>query len=370
VSKIKVLQIIKSLGRGGAEKLLTETLSLHDQEKFEFHYIYFLPWKDQLVAELKANGGRVTCLPANNNIQLVMQVGRVVKYIRENKIDLIHAHLPWAGIVSRRAGRNANIPVIYTEHNKQERYHFATRWMNLLTMNWLSGIVAVSDDVADSIRKHKPKLSAPLHVILNGVDTMKFNSPDVQCDIRQQLNIDPAAIVVGTIAVFRFQKRLEVWLKCAADFHKKFPQARFIIVGDGPLKSQILKHTSDLGLDDVVYFAGLQTEVRPWLKAMDVYFMSSVFEGLPIALLEAMAMQLPVVTTNAGGIKQVIREGVEGLMCDVQNTEQLTPLLEKMAGDARLRAECGARARDRVISAFSLKTMVRSLEDLYEKSSR
>ncbi len=141
--RIRVLQVIKSLGRGGAETLLVETLKLHDRDKFDFHYIYFLPWKNQLVDGLIANGGKVSCFPANNNIQLLLKVRKLVRYIRENEIDLIHAHLPWAGVVARLAGKMTGIPVIYTEHNKQERYHFATRLLNLTSMNLLSTVVEV-----------------------------------------------------------------------------------------------------------------------------------------------------------------------------------------------------------------------------------
>src|SRR5688572_13247890 len=92
-SKKKVLHIIKSLGRGGAEMLLPETLSCHDQSKFEFHYIYFLPWKDQMVGALKHAGGKVRCFQANNNVQIMLQYRKVIRYIRENNISLIHAHL-------------------------------------------------------------------------------------------------------------------------------------------------------------------------------------------------------------------------------------------------------------------------------------
>ncbi|HMQ00995.1 MAG TPA: glycosyl transferase, partial [Cyclobacteriaceae bacterium] len=125
--KIKVLHIIKSLGRGGAEMLLPETLKLHDQSKFEFHYIYFLPWKNQLVQALEAAGGKVICLPAGNNISILFQYRKVIQYIKSHNIQLVHAHLPWAGFVSRLVKIFCPISLIYTEHNKQERYHFLTR---------------------------------------------------------------------------------------------------------------------------------------------------------------------------------------------------------------------------------------------------
>ncbi|HEY5750356.1 MAG TPA: glycosyltransferase family 4 protein [Chryseolinea sp.] len=367
-SRIKVLHIIKSLGRGGAEMLLPETLRLHDREKFEFQYIYFLPWKDQMVESIRRNGGEVTCFAAKNNLQLMFQARRVARFAKENNIQLIHAHLPWAGILARLVGVLTKIPVVYTEHNKQERYHVGTRTANLLTMNALSEVIAVSDDVAESIRKFKPRLKAPLRTILNGVNDEHFR-PGLVSDqeVRQAHGIPADAPVVGTIAVFRFQKRLEVWLEVAAEILKRCPTAHFIIVGDGPLKSQVLKKRTALGLEAHVHFPGVKTEVRPYLAAFDIYMMSSVFEGLPIALLEAMAMECAIVTTDAGGIKEVIRHELDGLLCTTDEPMKLAGYAEQLIKDKDLRGRFRQNARKRVIDRFSMGKMVQELENMYKE---
>lgn len=366
MKKIPILQIIKSLGRGGAEMLLPETLRLHDRERFEFHYIYFLPWKDQMVGSIEAHGGKVTCIPAKNNLQLMANVSSIVQYIRKHDIKLIHAHLPWAGIVARRAGRITGVPVVYTEHNKQERYHVLTRWMNLLTMNWLTKVIAVSADVAESIRTHKPGLKPPLQTLLNGVNIDHFAPGSFDgSDVRNTLGIPKDAPVIGTVAVFRFQKRLDVWMQIAAAILEKVPGAHFVIVGDGPLKAELVETRRKLNLEERVHFAGLQTEVRPYLAAMDIYMMSSIFEGLPIALLEAMASGCAVVTTDAGGIKEVIRHGQEGLVCPVDQPEKLATFAVELLNNPEKRRQLAAQGRTRVEEHFSLKKMVRELEELY-----
>lgn len=366
MKKIRILQIIKSLGRGGAEMLLPETLRLHDKERFEFHYIYFLPWKDQMVGSIETHGGKVTCIPAKNNIQLMASVSAIVGYIREHNIELIHAHLPWAGIVARRAGRTAGIPVIYTEHNKQERYHRLTRWMNLLTMNWLTKVIAVSADAAQSIRKHKSYLKPPLQTLLNGVNVEHFAPGKFDGkDMRTMLGIPLDAPVVGTVAVFRFQKRLDVWMETAVSILEKIPDAHFILVGDGPLKTELVDLQGKLGLENRLHFTGIQTEVRPYLAAIDVYMMSSIFEGLPIALLEAMASGCAVVTTDAGGIKEVIRHEQDGLMCAAEQPEKLAKFAIELLTDPEKRHRLALQGRLRVEEHFSLKKMVRELEDLY-----
>ncbi len=108
--KIKILHLIKSLGRGGAERLLPETLKKHNLNRFEFHYIYFLPWKNQMVEEIEKNGGTVSCFSANNNIQIFAKVRRIAAYVKEHDIQLIHCHLPWAGIVGRMVGKLTRAP--------------------------------------------------------------------------------------------------------------------------------------------------------------------------------------------------------------------------------------------------------------------
>ena len=154
MSKIKVLHIIKSLGRGGAEMLLPETLKVHNNSKFDFHYIYFLPWKNQMVEAIENAGGRVTCFSAKNNISLLFKGKAIIKYCRENKIDVIHCHLPWAGFVGRYIHATTHIPLVYSEHNMQERYHFVTKIINKNTFNYQSVAIGVSEDVSKSIKKN------------------------------------------------------------------------------------------------------------------------------------------------------------------------------------------------------------------------
>lgn len=367
-TRIGVLHIIKSLGRGGAEMLLPETLRLHNKERFDFHYIYFLPWKNQMVESLQHYGGRVVCMNANNNVEIILRRKEIEKYIRTNNIRLIHAHLPWAGILARWVGKRCGIPVVYTEHNKQERYHIGTRVMNLLTMNLLTRIIAVSDDVASSIYKYKPRLKVPVQTIVNGVNVDHFNRRSfTDTSIREKFNIPTDAPVIGTIAVFRFQKRLDLWMDLASQILQRHPDAHFIIVGDGLLKGELIRKRASLGLEKRIHMPGLETEVRPYLAAFDVYMMSSVFEGLPIAMLEAMAMECPVVSTDAGGIKEVIRHDVDGLLCPVEEPQKLVEYAGFLIGRHDAREKFAAQSRRRVTEAFGMQKMVQALEDIYVK---
>ena len=240
--------------------------------------------------------------------------------------------------------------------------------LNLLTMNWTTRIIAVSEDVAASIKKHKRKLSPQLSVILNGVNVRHFAHDKFdKSQIRNAFKIPYTAPVVGTIAVFRFQKRLDVWMEIAAKILHSFPETHFILVGDGPLKPMLLQKRKDLGLEDRIHFAGLQTEVRPYIAAFDLYMMSSVFEGLPIALLENMASGCPVISTDAGGVKEVIRNEVDGLLCPVDNPIMLADLAIRLLQSEDMRSLFGLAARKRIEASFNMEIMVKQLENLYTK---
>lgn len=381
--KTKVLHLIKSLGRGGAEMLLPETLKVHDREQFDFHFAYFLPWKDQMVSAIEAQGAKVVCFKANNNLQMFQRVSEITNYVQEQKIDIIHSHLPWAGVVARLVGKKTGVPVVYTEHNKWERYNKITYWLNKLTFSWQSAAVAVSNDVQQSIRSNAGATQfEPLTLskqpsqnntaktyllnILNGVNTSHFSrNLAAGEEIRQEIGIPLDAPVIGTVSVFRFQKRLDVWMEIAAEILKRVPEAHFIIVGDGPLKGELLAKRKSLGLEDRIHMPGLKTEVKPYFSAMDVYMMSSIFEGLPIALLEAMSCGCAVISTQAGGVGEVVVQGESGLLCEVDQYNQLAEMGVNVLQDEVLRKKIAAGARERVEREFSITKMAKELEALY-----
>lgn len=345
--------------------LLPEGLRCADRERFTYGYGYFLPWKNAMVPSLTAQGAEVVCFGAKSGVQLCLRARRLAKFLKQWKADVLHCHLPVAGVVGRIAGRMAGVPVVYTEHNKMERYHLLTRRLNVMTWNWQERVIAVSEDVAASIHGHV-RSDVPVDVVLNGVNIDHFN-PD-HCDgnaVRQQLGIPAGAPVVSTVAVFRVQKKLDDWLRAAKLVRNTHPKARFLLVGDGPLCEELKEQAAALGLERAVHFVGLQEDVRPYLAATDVYLMSSVFEGLPVALLEAMAMARPVVATFVGGIPEVIEEGKSGFLVPTGKPELLAQRVADLLSNERLRLEIGASARRTVDERFSIRRMTGQLEATY-----
>lgn len=365
MQKIKILHLIKSLGRGGAEMLLPETLKLHDKTRFDFYYIYFLPWKDQMVEPIEEAGGSVSCFAANNNLVLMQRVTKVADFCKQNNIDLIHAHLPWSGFLARMVHKKTKIPLVYTEHNIQEKYHFLTRSLNKFTFNFQSLALGVSKDVTKSINKNiNPGIA--VKTLLNGVNTHNFKrNIGAGSEIKKKYGIPPDAIVLGNVAVFREQKAIPVWLKAFKEVNEKYPEVYGLLVGAGPKEEEVRQLIEELDLQEKVKLPGLQVETLPYFSAMDIFMMSSAFEGLPIALLEAMSTECAIVSTKAGGVVEVIREGKDGLLSETGDWKNLAVNVEKLLKNRSRLEELKTSARCRVKEKFSLKNMVVELEENY-----
>ena len=361
----RVLHIIKSLGRGGAEVLLAESVKLHNKEEFDFFCIYFLPWKYQMVASLEEGGAQVHCFEARNNLQMLLQYKRVISFCKEKEIDLIHCHLPWSGFLGRIIHEKYDIPVVYTEHNIQEHYHIVTKNLNKFSFNKQDLAIGVSADVSRSIKENiNPEI--PVQTVLNGVNTSTFQrDPQKRSLKRRELDIPNEAVVVGTIAVFREQKSILDWVKAFKEVNNEHPGVYGVIVGAGPQKEEIEALVKELELGSRIIMPGLQTDTISYFSAMDIYMMSSKFEGLPIALLEAMSMECAIVCTKAGGIVEVVRDQVDGLLCDVGDYISLSQHVKTLIEDRDLQQKLRRAARERVKSEFSLQVMVQQLEEIY-----
>ncbi|MDX5338277.1 MAG: glycosyltransferase [Cyclobacteriaceae bacterium] len=369
--KIKVLHLIKSLGRGGAEKLIPETAQVHDQSRFEFHCLYFYYQEQNIVDELEAAGIQVHLIPSGN-LGLFFQVQKVRDFVRENNFDILHAHLPWAGILARFVGQKLKIPIVYTEHNTWERYNKVSYWGNRLTFKNQDVAIAVSNEVALSMQlnsiwdPYKRGGRLKVKVVQNGVNTEVFRKRgEKKPAFKKRLGIPENSPVIGKVAVFRSQKRLWLWVEIAIRILKKYPNVHFLLVGDGEWKSRILRQIVDSGFKANFHLVGVQKEVIPYLNLMDIYLSSSEFEGLPIAMLEAMACEVPVVATRAGGIGEVIQHGKQGFLTEIDTWEELELYCENLILDPELREKMGKASRAQVIENFSMKKMVQALEKIY-----
>lgn len=367
--KIKVLHVIKSLGRGGAERLLVSTIRQHNKQ-FQFDVVYFLPWKNQLVKDLETLGCTVTCLPSQHVFQMLLKLPALVRLIRKNQYQLMHAHLPWAGIMARMAGKITGVPLVYTEHNIFKNYKWPTRLVNGLTMNWQRMIIAVSDEVAKSLQQ-EVKPTVEVRTVLNCVDTTEFDrSKYTESPLKQKMSLPDHAVVVGTVAVFRPQKRLDRWLRIATALTDQFPNLYFVIVGDGLLRQELESQASPLIERKRLLFAGLTDEPERWMAGMDIYLMSSDFEGMPVALLEAMSMGCVPVVTAVGGIPAVIENNQNGFLYDGHDESKAIKQLGELVQNDDKRRQLAFNARTKIEMNHGIAHMVTQLEDVYRNLLR
>lgn len=361
---MRVGHLIKGLGRGGAEMLLPHLIeSMGDRA--DSSVAYFLPWKDALVRQIEECGAPVTCIEAHSNPVLLAKVPRVRDWIRRRRLDLVHAHLPVSGAAGRLAARLEGVPLVYTEHNLQERYRVPTRWLNRATWTLQDHVVAVSDEVRRSIESALPR-RVPVTVVTNGIPA--FAAPgdgQARAAARAALGLEEG-LTVGTVAVFRTQKRLDHWLAAARRIADEVPGARFVIVGDGPERERVETEIARLDLADRVTLPGLQEEIPDWLAAMDVFLIASEFEGLPLALLEGMMAGLPVVSTRVGGIPEVVRDGESGFLVPFGDVPRLADRAVALLKDGTLRDRIGAAARRAVIAEHGIDRMAERLLGIYE----
>jgi len=364
---MRVLHLIKGLGLGGAENLLLAAARHRGDGGVLYEVGYFLPWKNALVEPIRSAGAPVTCFPARTGAGVVLRAPAVASHLRSREIDLVHCHLPLAGVAGRLAGRLAHVPVVYTEHNVMERYHPLTRLANLWTWRLQEQVVAVSAEVAGSIARHAGS-AVPVRVVTNGVPVDRLRpDPEAGAAVRGRLGIPAGAPVVGQVAVFRRQKRLDLWLRAAEAVRRRHPDARFLLVGDGPLRSEVETLARGPALEGAVHLPGLQEEVGPYLAAMDVLMVSSEFEGLPLVVLEAMAMEVPVAATAVGGIPEAVADGETGRLVPAGDAGALAAAVAGLLADAELRRALGRAARRRVAERFSTERMVVELETLYRE---
>jgi glycosyltransferase involved in cell wall biosynthesis len=356
--------LIKGLGLGGAETLLLNAAPHFDRQRFHYTIGYLLPWKDALCDPLRKSGLDVRCFNITSGLS-PLGFGRLWRHLRQERYDILHMHLPIPGVYGRLAGRLAGIPgLIYTEHNLWPRLRPVSRFLNRLTFRLNHAAVAVSNEVRDSIRATSPTAVT----IENGIDCDAIViDPDARREIRRELAISDDEIVIVKVANLTEKKNHELLLTAFQSVLKKFPQSRLLLVGQfADRYTHLVSLAQSLGISSRVTFTGPRSDVPRVLQATDIFSMSSRFEGMPIALLEAMAHGLPSVCTAVGGVPDVIRDGTDGYLVPPGDHETLADRLLLLCRDEDRRTRMGCAAADRIHLSFDISRMVRRVEAVYE----
>lgn len=365
----RVLWLIKGLGPGGAEQLLASSAEVADHSRFRYLVAFVRADKDHLVARLEANGVSTRLLTKGS-------FGKVLWPLRLRSLmtraDIVHAHSPLLAGVARLLSRTiagAHRPaVMSTEHNEWSSFTAPTRILNARTSSLDDHRLAVSERVRGSM---SGAAAGATEVLVHGVvQSSTASGQGAQRDeVRAGLGIPRDAVVAITVANYRKEKDYPNLLNAVRLAVRESSRLHVLVVGQGPLEDEVRRLHGELQLDGRVHLLGFRADVPALLAAADIFVLGSVNEGLPVAIMEAMAAGLPIAATDVGGVSESVQPDVCGLIVPPKSPEALAEALLRLVRDAELRSRLGRQARDRSVM-FDIRVAVRRQETLYEALKR
>ena len=365
----RVLWVVKGLGPGGAERLLVASAGALDRERFEVDCAYVLPWKDHLVGDLEAAGVRTICL--SDRRRDLGWSRRLAALVRSGDYDVVHVHSPLPGSVARLAARSMPAStrpgLVSTEHNRWQTHRRPTRLLNRVSGRWDAAGFAVTDEVRTSMSGASGRRVVTLR---HGIDVEGTAAAlrDREA-VRAELGIGADEFVVGTVANFRHQKDYPNLLGAARVLADRGVAVRVVAVGQGPQEDEIRALHAQLGLGDRVVLTGFRDDAVRVMAACDAFTMASRWEGLPVAVMEALALGLPIVTTAVGGMAEEFTDGVDALLVPPEDAEALAAGWESLLVDPSLRARLAA-ASTRRAPEFGVERTEAEIEAVYARVAR
>jgi glycosyltransferase involved in cell wall biosynthesis len=364
----RVLWLMKGLGLGGAERILAMSVPALRAAGWDVEVAYVLPHKDAWVGTLRDAGVPVHCLGAPASVR--RWPVRLQRLLAAGDFDVVHSHSPVSAAAARLTPAGRTAAHVHTEHNVWSRFRAPTRVANAATLGRVSHLFAVSDSVAGSI--HRPRWAPwvrlpPCEVLHHGIDEAEVRSgPEARAAGRAELGLPVGAPVVGTVGNLVPKKDHRSLIEAFAGVASDRPEARLVIVGGGPLEAELRSHAEARGVGDRVLFTGQRAGVAGLLPAFDTFVLSSRHEGLPLALLEAMASGVPVVATRVGGCPEVVTDDADGRLVEPGDVAALAAaisgILDDPAGAARL-----AAAGQTTAGGFSIAVAVERMAAVYEE---
>jgi len=241
-----------------------------------------------------------------------------------------------------------------------------------ISMRFAARVIGVSREIASDLeRAGIPERK--LEVIENGIDVDRYSEFELEPKdaekMRKDLGLDRDSFIIGSLGRLTEQKDYQTLIKAAGEALKENVALEFIVAGEGELKSALIKECRDLGIENRFHFLGFRNDKEKLLKLMSVFVLTSLDEGLPMAMLEAMAARLPVVTTPVGGIPKVINPGENGLFVEPGNVEEIKKNLLVLAGNSTMREKLGRSGLETVKKGYSIEEMVRKYLAVYSQQS-
>jgi L-malate glycosyltransferase len=360
---LRVLQVVLSLNPGGTERLVVELARRLDGRVATA--ICCLDEAGAWGQEVAAAGIPVTALGRQPGFQPRLGL-RVAEAASRHRADVVHCHhyspFVYACVSQLRYG---GARLVFTEHGRLADAPPSPkrRAANALLARLPDRVFTVSDD----LRQHLVREGFPpvrVEVIYNGIDLLAPAEADARAAARAAFGFAPGDLVLVTVARLDPVKDLGTLLRAVAHVREAVPRARLLVVGDGDERRPLEEMTAALDLQRHVVFAGHRNDARALLAGADVYVNSSIFEGVSLTILEAMAAPLPVVATAVGGTPEVVTAET-GVLVPARDPATLAAAIERLARDAHLRAAMATSGRSRVEERFTLDRMVDDYHDVY-----
>ncbi|TET68381.1 MAG: glycosyltransferase [Candidatus Zixiibacteriota bacterium] len=288
----------------------------------------------------------------------------LARFLKKEKVDLLVTFFKNANYFGTIAGELSGRTRIISSRRNLGYWQTGRDLLLLKIMNrWTDLVIANSGAVRDTVVKEEGVDAGKIEVIYNGIDLDEFTNRLIpREEAKRKLGISPEMLLVGTLSNLRPVKAVDIFIKSAFVVSKRFPEAKFFILGEGPQRRDLETLVERLGIKDRVVFAGGAEEVFPYLSAFDIGVLSSSSEGFSNSILEYMLAGLPVVASGVGGNPEIIDEGENGYLVPPGEPQPLAEKIMALLEDERLRLNFGENARLKVAENFSLKRMVDEFE--------
>jgi len=367
-SRPRVLHLITSFEIGGTERQAVELLKRLDTKRYDVR-LAVLRNEGPFYEEIRSRFANVPEFPLTSfyNANALRQLARLHRLMVRQSINILHAHDFYSGLLGAAAARLSGVRVIACQRHlklsDRRAHEFGSRVIHHLAHRMLVNSQAIRDKIIDQDGAPPSKI----RVIKNGI--IESNEPRAKAreQLCNELRIENSATLIGTVARLQPVKDHRSLIEAAATVLRERPDVHFVLVGDGPLRNEIEMQCVRLGIANRVHLLGDRSDVARLVPAFDLLALASLHEGLPNAVMEAMAARVPVVATAVGGTRELIEDRVTGYLVAPENPRSLADRICFALGDDEHRTEIVSAAHQRVTEAFGIERMVESVEALYDE---
>lgn len=369
---IKLLHIADTADRGGGETYLFLLANRLARDRYAVSV--FCPSEGLLPQRLRKIGIPVVHFEIPRLLSPAALV-RLMRLFQQHRPDIVQSHGARTNFYATLAGRWARVPIIVcTIHNSLYDYPISHIRRSLylmgqrLTFALSDQILCVADALAQDLTGRSGRDPGKIRVIQNGVDLEAFDPETVDgSTVRREFGLEKDTPLIGIVGRMTPQKGHLDLLTALPQIKATIPTVKALIVGDGPLRDELVERARRHRLDDCCIFTGMREDIPNIMGALDVVVLPSLSEGLPFILLEAMAMGKPVVATRVNGISEVVEDGVTSLLVPPRAPERLARAVIALLTNRELGSRLGVAARQHVERRFSLALMMQQVERLYEE---